>query len=246
MESDASPTDAAGWRKAIPWRPILFCMIVVAIVVLYLIYQHHLSLHAIERREESLRQYNAAHPWITAASVFAVFVAATGLSVPWASIILPAVCGWLFGVLEGALLATFALTVGDTIGFWVSRYLLRDAISHRFVHLMESVDKQVETDGAFYLLSLRLVHVIPSWLINLLMGWTTIRTATFWWATQVGTLPATIFYVYSGQQLKSLRDLKGDVFRLFTVRNICIFVALAIVPLVARSIVHRLRAKREH
>ena len=239
MEPDASHSTSPKNRPLIGWRPILFCILLVALAVLYFSFKHHLSLAS---RESALQQYNAAHPWKTAIAAFAVFVVATGLSIPYASVVLPLACGWLFGVWEGVLLSTFALTSGDMIAFLISRYLLRDAISHRFDRLMHSVDEQVDRDGAFYLLSLRLVHIIPSWLVNLLIGWTTIRVTTFWWATQIGTLPATIFYVYSGQQLKSLHNLEGDFYRLLTVRNICIFVALAIVPLVARRVVHRFRA----
>lgn len=243
MEPKASHPTGPKNRPLLGWRPILFCILLIALVVFYFCFKHHLSLG---HRGDELRQYNAAHPWTTAAAAFAVFVAATGLSIPYATVILPLAFGWLFGLWEGVLLSTFALTTGDMIAFLISRYLLRDAISHRFAGLMHSVDEQVNRDGAFYLLSLRLVHVIPSWLVNLLIGWTAIRLTTFWWATQIGTLPTTILYVYSGQQLKSLHDLEGDFYRLLTFRNICIFIALAVIPLVARQAMHWFRAGHEH
>ena len=110
--------------------------------------------------------------------MFWIYVVATGVSLP-VGIILSIGCGWLFGSWEGTLLVSFAATAGATVGFLISRYLLRDAIYSHFAHLMTSVDELLARDGAFYLLSLRLVHVIPSWLINLLMGWTTIRTSDF-------------------------------------------------------------------
>jgi uncharacterized membrane protein YdjX (TVP38/TMEM64 family) len=119
--------------------------------------------------------------------------------------------------------------------------LLRDAISHHFDHLMTSVDELLARDGAAYLLSLRLIHVIPSWLINLLMGWTTIRISTFWWATQLGTLPATIFYVYCGHQLKSIHELinQGGIASLLTPGHVAVFVLLAALPLIAQQVIKR-------
>ena len=87
----------------------------------------------------------------------------------------------------------------------ISRYLLRGAISGHYVKALTEANRLIDRDGAIYLLSLRLVHVIPSWLINLLLGWTNIRLTTFWWATQLGTLPATLLYAYLGATLSVAR-----------------------------------------
>lgn len=223
-------------RWPIGWRPLVFVVAAIALAIAYVNFRHDFSLHALAHRETELRQYQEAHPLLLALIVLAVFTTAAGISIPWSSAILSLVCGWLFGPWEGTVVASFAATAGATLAFWISRYLLRDAISHYFEHWMTSVDHLLERDGPYYLLSLRLIHVIPSWLINLLMGWTTIRTSTFWWATQLGTLPAIIFYVYIGQQLKSLHELvhHGGISSLLTPVHIAVFVVLAAVPLIAR------------
>ena len=225
----------SGWP--IGWRPLLFCVAAIALVMLYAYFRHELTLHALARRETDLRQYQQAHPLLLPVIMGLIYVAATGVSLP-VGIILSIGCGWLFGVWEATVLVSFAATAGATVGFWISRYLLRDAISHHFDDLMKSVDELLDRDGPFYLLSLRLIHVIPSWLINLLMGWTSIRTSTFWWATQLGTLPATIFYACIGQQLKSLSELTkgGGISSLLTPGRVAVFVLLAALPLAAKQI----------
>lgn len=234
-------------RGSLDWRPIVFAVALAAIAAAYFAFHRDLSLHRLAEHELALRQFQQAHPLLLALAVFAIFAGLTGVSFPYASVVLSLVCGWLFGFWTGLVLASFAVTAGDTIAFWISRYLLRDAISHRFQKLMISTDEMVDRDGPFYLLSLRLVHVIPAWLINLLMGWTTIRTWTFWWATQLGTLPATLLYVYTGKTLKSLHDLSksGGISSLLTPANIAIFVVLAIVPLVLRQAVQHVRRARK-
>jgi len=232
-------------RRAIEWRPIVFAVLAVALVMAYAWFHKDLSLHGLAEREDALRQYQQVHPLLLPLVVFAIFVAGTGVSVPYTSVLLSLGCGWLFGVREGIVLASFAVTAGDTIAFWISRYLLRDSISHHFDDLMKSVDELTARDGAFYLLSLRLLHVVPAWLINLLMGWTTIRSWTFWWATQLGTLPATIFYVVIGAQLKSLHNLveEGGRSSLLTPGHVALFVVLAILPLIARQVIKGLRGE---
>ena len=216
----------------------------VALVMAYRYFHNEISLHALAHREDELLQYHRAHPLLLPLIVAAIYVAATGVSLP-VGIILAIGCGWLFGLWEGVVLVSFAATAGSTVAFWISRYLLRDAISHHFDHLMTSVDELLARDGAAYLLSLRLIHVIPSWLINLLMGWTTIRTWTFWWATQLGTLPATIFYVYCGHQLKSIHELikQGGISSLLTPGHVAVFVLLAALPLFAQQVMKRIRGQ---
>ncbi len=242
MESSDSqppaPVTKLGGKSPIGWKPILFVIAAIVLLVASAYFHQELRLHALTHRENQLREYQAAHPVRLALILFAIYVVGTGMSLP-VGIILSIGCGWLFGQLEGTVLVSFAATTGATVGFLISRYLLRDAVYGHFAHLMTSVDELVERDGAYYLLSLRLVHIIPSWLINLLMGWTTMRTWTFWWATQLGTLPASIFYVYMGQQYNSLQhDLadKGGLSSLLKPMNVVVFVLLAAVPLVARQV----------
>jgi uncharacterized membrane protein YdjX (TVP38/TMEM64 family) len=248
METPATQSPEPGNNSPIGWKPLLFAVAAIALVMAYSYFRRDLSLHALAHREDALRQYQAEHPLRLPLIVLAVFVGAAGISLPYATVILSLGCGWLFGMAEAAVLASFATTAGATIAFWISRYLLRDSVSHHFAHLMVSVDELLARDGPFYLLSLRLVHVIPSWLINLLMGWTTIRTWTFWWATQLGTLPATIFYVCVGQQFKftSLHDLadKGGISSLLTPGHVAVFVLFAAVPLIARQVIMGARGQK--
>ncbi len=63
-------------------------------------------------------------------------------------------------------------------------------------------------DGAYYLFTLRLTPVVPFWLVNLAMGLTPIRTATFAWVSQVGMLPGTFIFVFAGSQVPSLTELE--------------------------------------
>jgi uncharacterized membrane protein YdjX (TVP38/TMEM64 family) len=102
----------------------------------------------------------------------------------------------------------------------------------------------LDRDGVFYLLSLRLIHVIPSWMINLVLGCTRVPVATFWWTTQLGMLPATSLYVYTGAHLPTMEQLKEQgIFGIVTPPIIAVFVLLATVPLVVRFV---LRHGRPH
>ena len=99
--------------------------------------------------------------------------------------------GAIFGLLWGTIVVSFASTIGATLAFLVSRLLLRDYVQGRFGESLKAVNQGVRTDGPFYLFTLRLVPLFPFFVINLVMGLTPIRTATFFLVSQLGMLAFT-------------------------------------------------------
>jgi pyruvate/2-oxoglutarate dehydrogenase complex dihydrolipoamide dehydrogenase (E3) component len=140
----------------------------------------------------------------------------------------------------GTLLASFASSLGATLAFLFSRYVLRDAVQNRFSHHLSAINKGIERDGALYLFTLRLVPVFPFFVINLVMGLMPIRTATFYWVSQVGMLAGTIVYVNAGTQLGQLESLSG----ILSPGIILSFVLLGVFPLLAKAIVGKIAARR--
>jgi uncharacterized membrane protein YdjX (TVP38/TMEM64 family) len=117
--------------------------------------------------------------------------------------------GALFGFWPALVVVSFASTIGATLAFWVSRFLLRDSVQARFGDRLRAVNAGIEKEGAFYLFSLRLVPIFPFFVINLVMGLTPMRTVTFCWVSQVGMLPGTAVYVNAGTQLGRIESLAG-------------------------------------
>jgi uncharacterized membrane protein YdjX (TVP38/TMEM64 family) len=117
--------------------------------------------------------------------------------------------GALFGFWPALVVVSFASTIGATLAFWVSRFLLRDSVQARFGDRLRAVNQGIAREGAFYLFSLRLVPIFPFFVINLVMGLTPMRTVTFCWVSQVGMLPGTAVYVNAGTQLGRINSLAG-------------------------------------
>lgn len=179
------------------------------------------------------------NPFLTIVAFFAVYVAVTGLSLPGAAI-MTLVAGALFGLWTGTLLASFASSLGATLAFLFSRYVLRDAVQNRFAHHLGAINKGIEREGALYLFTLRLVPVFPFFVINLVMGLMPIRTLTFYWVSQVGMLAGTVVYVNAGTQLGQLESLSG----ILSPGIILSFVLLGVFPLLAKAIVRKIAARR--
>ncbi|HEX4879163.1 MAG TPA: FAD-dependent oxidoreductase, partial [Limnobacter sp.] len=95
-------------------------------------------------------------------------------------------------------------------------------------------------EGAFYLFTLRLVPVFPFFLINLLMGLTSMKAFTFFWVSQLGMLAGTAVYVNAGTELANITSLSG----ILSPGLVLSFVLLGFFPLVAKKITDHLKARK--
>jgi membrane protein DedA with SNARE-associated domain len=149
-------------------------------------------------------------------------------------------CGALFGLGWGTLIASFASSIGATLAFLASRWLLGGWVRQRFGTRMAAVDAGIARDGPFYLFTLRLIPAIPPAAINVLFGLTTMRTWTFYWVSQLGMLAGTIVYINAGTQLAQLESLQG----ILSPTLLGSFVLLGIFPLIARRIVAAVQKRK--
>lgn len=198
-----------------------------------------LSFDVLQARQAEFQALWADDPWRVLALFFLLYVAVTALSIPGAAI-LTLGAGALFGLVTGTILASFASTIGATLAFLGSRYLLRDWVKARFGGRLSAIDAGIASDGAFYLFSLRLIPVVPFFITNLLMGLTTIPARTFALVSQIGMLAGTIVYVNAGTQLAGLDSPAG----ILSPALVGSFVALGLFPWVARAMLARLRERR--
>lgn len=217
------------------WRLIAAIALVAVIVTVGTIYRDDLRLTNLAKYEDWLRNLHTERPVLVFFVAFAIYVAVTALSLP-AATALTLICAWYFRFWRAALLVSFASTAGATLAFCLSRYLLREAMQHRFGDRLTRFNEALERDGAFYLFSLRLMPVIPFFVVNAVMGLTPIRVRTFWWVSQLGMLPVTLIWVYVGASAPSLRVLaEQGLGGLPTVQIAIAFTLLGLLPLVVKK-----------
>jgi pyruvate/2-oxoglutarate dehydrogenase complex dihydrolipoamide dehydrogenase (E3) component/uncharacterized membrane protein YdjX (TVP38/TMEM64 family) len=187
-----------------------------------------------------VQSWYQAHPWQTVAGFFAVYVAATALSLPGAATLLTLAAGATFGLLWGAVLVSFASSLGATAAFLVSRFILRDWVQERFGRQLQGINDGVAREGAFYLFTLRLIPAVPFFVINLAMGLTSLRAWTFYWVSQAGMLAGTLVYVNAGTQLAAIESPAG----ILSPGLIGAFLLLGFFPLVAKRLLDAWKARK--
>ena len=147
--------------------------------------------------------------------------------------------GALFGLWAGLVFVSFASTIGATLAFLASRFLLKESVLNRFGEKLTAINQGIEEDGAFYLFTLRLVPLFPFFIINLAMGLTPIRTGVFYLVSQLGMLPGTLVFVNAGTQLGKIESASG----ILSPGLLFSFVLLGVFPLLAKKVVALIKKK---
>jgi pyruvate/2-oxoglutarate dehydrogenase complex dihydrolipoamide dehydrogenase (E3) component/uncharacterized membrane protein YdjX (TVP38/TMEM64 family) len=199
----------------------------------------YFTLDFIKQSQAQFGALYAEKPLLVIGSFFAIYVAVTALSLPGAAIMTLA-GGAIFGLVVGLIVVSFASTIGATLAFLAARFALGESVQKKFGSRMAEINKGVEKEGAFYLFTLRLVPLVPFFVINLLMGLTKMKTWTFFWVSQVGMFLGTAVFVNAGTQLAKIDSLKG----ILSPGLLGSFVLLGIFPIIAKKIIEGIKKRK--
>ncbi|MCR9983738.1 TVP38/TMEM64 family protein [Vibrio alginolyticus] len=216
-------------------KKLILGLILVAIIIfLGVNFSQYLTLENAKAQQEALTTYIDQNFVFSAAIYFFAYIAITAFSIPGAAVV-TLLGAALFGFWTSLLLVSFASTMGATLAFLSSRYLLRDWVQNKFGNKLIAINQGVEKDGAFYLFSLRLIPVFPFFLINLLMGLTPMSVGRFYLTSQVGMLPGTAVYLNAGTQLATIESLSGII----SPAVLASFALLGLFPIITKWVMNK-------
>lgn len=193
--------------KKILIRLSILLGIVVALFVLlrYTPLAELLDLKRTQENRDQLIQAVRDH-FLWAALIFiAGYIAVVAFSIPGATVL--SITGGFF---FGPVVATLFINIGATIGalgiFLAARYILGNSIQRKYADQLARFNRELEQNGKNYLLTLRLIPIFPFFLINLMAGFTNIKTRTFLWTTAVGIIPGSFVYAYLGYTGATIKE----------------------------------------
>lgn len=213
-----------------------FIAIIIAFVALDL--KQYFSLDYAKENLDRFQKMLQENPVTVFTSYFGFYVFATAASLPVAAI-LTLLAGALFGFWKGLLLVSFASTIGASIAFLVSRYILQEGVQTRYQKPLKKINEGIKKEGGFYLFALRLVPLFPFFMINIVMGITKFGLLPFFIISQIGMLPGTAVYVFAGTQLATIDSLQG----ILSSQVILAFTLLGVLPIIAKKLVAYIRGK---
>ena len=239
---------------------ILLLFFILIFCFFYFRLNQYFDFSSLKFYQDQIKSFYVHSPYLTVFVYFFLYVVVTGLSIPGA-VILTLAGGFLFGLLIGTVLVSFASSTGALMAFLFSRFFIKDFllgiasrkkvifdsqkqstfsrvadnIKKRFGRQMEIISEKIKTEGVYYLFTLRLIPLFPFFVVNLIMGLTPLKARTFFWVSQLGMLPATVLYVNAGTQLSQLETAKDIISFPFLLS----FALLGLFPLLIRYIIRK-------
>jgi uncharacterized membrane protein YdjX (TVP38/TMEM64 family) len=198
----------------------------------------YLTFESLKRNNVGLKIWATDNILLASSSFFIVYLISTALSLPGA-VVFTLASGLIFGLGLGTLIASFASTMGACLAFLGARYFFKDWVQAKFSHKLIRINEGFKTQGAYYLFTLRLMPLMPFFVLNLLMGLTPIKLWTYYWVSQIAMLPATFIFVNAGTQLSEIESPQD----ILSPKLILSLVLLGFFPLIIKTAMSRIKGK---
>jgi len=195
--------DKQGKKKKI----LLVLFILAGCFIVWLSVKDYITFEELKKNSDVLKQFVHAH-YIESVLVFILFFISTAFFVPGA-IVATIAGGFFFGVVMGTIYVNIGSTTGATVAFLSARYLLGNWIQHRYAKQLMIFNEEIARHGSNYLIVLRIIPVLPFFIVNYLSGMTKISTKKFVLITSLSMLPGSVVYTFAGEELGTLRS-PGD------------------------------------
>lgn len=132
----------------------------------------------------------------------------------------------LFGWVNGAILSWTSSMAGAALCFYIAKFLGRDVVVKLTSNeALNKVDNFFGRYGNYAILIARLLPFISFDIVSYAAGLTSMKFSTFFIATGIGQLPATIIYSYIGGMLTGTA-------KTFVTGLLCLFALSAIIVLI--------------
>jgi uncharacterized membrane protein YdjX (TVP38/TMEM64 family) len=202
METD-SPK-AASWRRFLP-----FAILLVGLVAFFALGLHrYVSFETVARYRILLLSWVEAHPVMAPMAFIAAFALTIACLIP-SGVIFAVTGGFLFGTLLGGICTVIGAIVGITVVFLAARTAFRDMLSARMGPTLRRMEEGFRRDAFSYLLVLRLIPVLPFFVVNIVPALLGVPFRTYFIASTLGFVP-TIFVLASiGRGLGAVFDAGG-------------------------------------
>ncbi len=220
------------FRKPQPLKNILIAItIVVTVIIVWQLsgLETYLSYDSISENYQEIDQAVSQNYFISVVIFFIIYLMVAATCLPGLGL-LSFMSGLLFDFLYGTLICSFASTIGAAITFLISRHFLRDTLEIHLKERFEKINRELTENGKFYLLSIRLLPILPFQLINPILGLSKVSLKEFYLYSQLGMLPVTAVLTYAGAKSVEIRQVSD----IFTPPILSALFLMACVPLLGR------------
>ncbi len=181
------------------------CLILLLVVFFYFHLYRYLSFDVLQKYRHQLLDWTNLHTFLAVLFYMLIYITVVAISVPGATF-LTLTGGFLFGIILGTFYVVLSATIGATILFLAVKTSLGELLTQRVGKRMAKLEAGFQKNQFNYLLTLRLIPIVPFWLINIVSALLNVRLRTFITATALGIIPGSLIYVMLGNGLGYLFD----------------------------------------
>lgn len=186
------------------------------------------NLADIQAHKQAINFFIEGHYAIAVSVFFMLCVIFINSPLPLAAV-MKILAGYFFGFYLGAAYNVGATLLACLVGFWLSRYAFRRRFEQVFYARVEAAEHEIERNGLYYFLSLRIVMVVPYFLINIIAGLSRLSFRDYLLSTVIGVLPASLIYANGGEQLEQIRSA-GELFDGDTIGALSLMASASLLP----------------
>lgn len=224
------------------WIPLIIIIILMLIAYFSGVTQY-LTFENIKENRHLILSYIDQYPFLTLSLFVLLYIVMTALSLPGGAL-LSIIGGFLFGVPLSTIYVVVGATIGATIIFLAARSAIGDLLKRKAGPFLSKMDTGFQKNTASYLLFLRLIPLVPFWLVNIAPAFFNVKTRTYLWTTFVGIIPGAYVFTQAGNGLGAIFD-SGKEFSIETVFNIEVKIALVVLALFALIPIFVKRLRRD-
>jgi pyruvate/2-oxoglutarate dehydrogenase complex dihydrolipoamide dehydrogenase (E3) component/uncharacterized membrane protein YdjX (TVP38/TMEM64 family) len=202
------------------------------------------SLGHLQAQYQDLQAWYAQAPWAVRGAYFLMYLLVASAALP-GIVVFTLAGGAVLGFGWALLLVSFASSLGATLTLLVVRHVLADSLpaymGAGMTKRLAFITRGLEREGVFYLVSMRLIPLLPFGAINVLMGLTRMPVWRFYVFTQLGMLPTTMIYLQAASQLAALQSVSDVLQPQVAAVLLALALAMACTPWLTRRTLAWLR-----
>lgn len=200
-------------------------------IIAYILGIHdNLSLEIFQEKHKILRELNQKSPVLFPFIFCSTLFVCTALSLP-VNLVLSLLGGYLFPQPWSTVYVISASTLGACVIFLATRKAFPDLFKKRVNHFIQKMERGFHHHPVNYLFFLRLVPLVPFWVINIVPAFFHIRLWTFTWTTAIGSIPGTLVSTLAGRGIDEVLE-SGQEVTIFSFFNLPIVSASILVCLI--------------
>ena len=152
---------------------------------------------------ETSKAYAGQHPVLARVLFVVTYTLLVFLCVP-GLFLLTIFSGVIFGWAGGTTLTALGATLGATLSFLATRSMFREEVSRRFQKTIKHLNGFFENEGFFGLFILRILTIVPYYLVNISAALSGVHLGRFVVSTFLGMMPIHALFAFIGTHVDLL------------------------------------------